>query len=83
MDEVLVSRELLDIDFEVHLSKTSPSEMIINTAIRHDVDLIMMGMVGRIGIPGFIIVNTAESILQQVKCSVLAIKPEGFQTPVT
>jgi nucleotide-binding universal stress UspA family protein len=26
--------------------------------------------------------NTAESILQQVECSVLTVKPDGFVTPV-
>lgn len=47
-----------------------------------DIDLIVMGIVGRLGIPGLIIGNTTESILEQVKCSVLAIKPEGFEAPV-
>ncbi|WP_268870400.1 universal stress protein [Marinobacter nauticus] len=48
----------------------------------YDIDLIVMGTVGRVGIPGLIIGNTAESILEQAKCSVLAIKPEGFKTPI-
>ena len=48
----------------------------------YDIDLIVMGTVGRVGIPGLIIGNTAESILEQTKCSVLAIKPEGFKTPI-
>jgi hypothetical protein len=26
--------------------------------------------------------NTAETILRSVRCSVLAVKPEGFVTPV-
>ena len=33
--------------------------------------------------PGFIMGNTAETILNQIDCSVLAIKPPGFKTPVT
>ena len=32
---------------------------------------------------GFFIGNTAESVLQQVNCSVLTVKPEGFVSPVT
>jgi nucleotide-binding universal stress UspA family protein len=51
-------------------------------ADKYNVDLIVMGTVARIGIPGLIIGNTAESIFEQVKCSVLAIKPDGFETPV-
>lgn len=46
-------------------------------------DLIVMGTVARTGIPGFIMGNTAESILNQIDCSVLAVKPPGFTTPVT
>ncbi|HOO52306.1 MAG TPA: universal stress protein [Alphaproteobacteria bacterium] len=42
----------------------------------------VMGTVGRTGIPGFFIGNTADSVLRQVGCSVLAIKPKGFSTPV-
>ncbi|MEA2079293.1 MAG: universal stress protein, UspA, partial [Pseudomonadota bacterium] len=32
---------------------------------------------------GFLIGNTAEEVLNQVDCSVLTLKPEGFVTPVT
>jgi len=46
-------------------------------------DLIVMGTVARTGIPGFFMGNTAESILNQITCSVLAIKPDGFISPVT
>ena len=37
----------------------------------------------RIGIPGLIIGNTAESVLNQIECSVLAVKPPDLVTPVT
>jgi len=47
-----------------------------------DVDLMIMGTVARTGIPGFFIGNTAESILSQIDCSVLTIKPPGFVSPV-
>jgi nucleotide-binding universal stress UspA family protein len=42
-----------------------------------------MGTLGRTGISGLIIGNTAEAILDQLTCSVLAIKPPGFISPVT
>ena len=45
-------------------------------------DVIVMGTVARTGVPGFIMGNTAETILNQIDCSVLAIKPPGFETPV-
>lgn len=52
-------------------------------AKRLGVDVVVMGTVARTGIPGFIMGNTAEMILNQLDCSVLAIKPLGFVTPVT
>jgi universal stress protein E len=45
-------------------------------------DLVVMGTIARTGISGLIIGNTAESILDQLTCSVLAIKPPGFSTPL-
>jgi hypothetical protein len=35
-----------------------------------------------VGIPGLFIGNTAEEIIQTTKCSVLAVKPTGFISPV-
>ena len=47
------------------------------------VNLLVMGTVGRTGIPGLIIGNSAESILSQFDGSVLAVKPPDFVTAVT
>ena len=46
-------------------------------------ELVVMGTVARTGVAGLFIGNTAEAILEQIECSVLAVKPEGFQTPVS
>lgn len=67
---------------KVHLVKGIPAKEIPLMSKTYEVDLIVMGTVARTGIPGFIIGNTAEAILEQVQCSVLAIKPEGFRTPI-
>ncbi|MGM0858940.1 MAG: universal stress protein [Pseudomonadota bacterium] len=45
-------------------------------------DLVVMGTVARTGIAGVIMGNTAEAVLSQLNCSVLAIKPDGFESPV-
>ncbi|MBL1432682.1 MAG: universal stress protein, UspA [Gammaproteobacteria bacterium] len=66
-----------------HLLKGSARQGIPALAKRLQVDCIVMGTVVRTGISGFIMGNTAETILSQVDCSVLAIKPQGFVTPVT
>jgi nucleotide-binding universal stress UspA family protein len=74
------------IDFlkpQSHLLKGSARKEIPALAKRIDADLIVMGTVGRTGVPGFFMGNTAEAILDQIDCSVLAVKPPGFVTPVT
>lgn len=65
-----------------HLPKGSPQKMLPAVAEELRADLVVMGTVVRTGIAGFIIGNTAEAILNQLACSVLAIKPAGFITPV-
>lgn len=60
----------------------NPRDMLPVYVEDHDIDLITMGTVCRTGIKGFLIGNTAESILSQVACSVLALKPEGFVSTV-
>jgi len=65
-----------------HLLKGSPKKIIPATAEELGADLVVMGTVVRTGIAGLIIGNTAETILNQLTCSVLAIKPTGFSTPV-
>ncbi len=80
----LIGEEALDyIQPIAHLVKGLPEKEIPLMVTKYDVDLIVMGTVARTGIPGLFIGNTAEAILEQVQCSVLAIKPRGFETPVT
>lgn len=68
---------------QTHLVKGVARKEIPALAQRIEVDLVVMGTVARTGVPGFIMGNTAETILNQIDCSVLAIKPPGFVTPVT
>lgn len=65
-----------------HLPKGPAKEVIAPLAAELRADLVVMGTVARTGISGMIIGNTAEAILDQLTCSVLAIKPPGFKTPV-
>jgi len=65
------------------LLKGQPGDVIAEYAEANDIDLIVMGTVGRTGLSGFIMGNTAETILNRVRCSVIAVKPEGFVSPVT
>lgn len=60
-----------------------PADSCILTAIEElDIDLLIMATSGRGGIPGMLFGNTAERLLPELPCSILAIKPDDFQCPV-
>lgn len=64
------------------LGKGHPEEIIPAYVVSEGIDLVVMGTVARTGITGFVIGNTAERLLQRLVCSVLAVKPDGFRTPI-
>lgn len=68
---------------QLHTVKGHASRSIPEKTRELDADLIVMGTVGRVGIPGFFMGNTAETILQEIECSGLAIKPPGFKSPLS
>lgn len=68
--------------YQKHIVEGKAGRVIPEFAEQHQVDLVVMGTVCRTGIPGFFIGNTAEKILHRIDCSVLAIKPDGFISPV-
>ena len=67
---------------ECHFVKGSPTGVIPKIAQEKGIELVVMATLGRTGIPGLFIGNTAESVLSQIDCSALTIKPDGFVSPV-
>lgn len=65
-----------------HLRRGVAATVIPETARQSKADLVVMGTVARTGISGLLIGNTAEAVLEQLQCSVLAVKPTGFVSPV-
>jgi universal stress protein E len=68
---------------QFHLRRGAASTVIPETVKQLQADLVVMGTVARTGIAGLLIGNTAEAILEQLQCSVLAVKPLGFVSPIT
>ena len=73
----------LRVPARVHFAIESPDLAIMNCVEQHAIDLIVMGTVGRTGISGFITGNTAERLLPRIPCSLLAVKPPGFESPIS
>ena len=60
-----------------------PETVILEFVVSGGIDLVVMWMtVARGGISGLLIGNTAERVLGKLPCSVLAVKPDGFVSPV-
>ena len=66
-----------------HLIKGSARKVIPALVRSVKAELVVMGTVARTGIPGYFMGSTAELVLSQIDCAVLAVKPSGFVTPVT
>jgi nucleotide-binding universal stress UspA family protein len=65
----------------VHVIRGDRHEVIAGFAAQRHIDLIVMGNVGRTGISGLVIGNTAEQVLRQAQCSVLTIRPDALVVP--
>ncbi|HBI22160.1 MAG TPA: universal stress protein [Legionella sp.] len=80
--ESLVKRSNINNDYTIEQLKGKPEDLIPAAITDKKIDILIMGTVARTGISGFIIGNTAENILQKIDCSLLALKPQGFVSPV-
>jgi nucleotide-binding universal stress UspA family protein len=69
-------------EIQKHILKGEPDTLIPEVSEKLAADVVVMGTVARTGLDGVLIGNTAENVLQQIGRSVLAVKPDGFVSPV-
>ncbi len=82
LDTLLLPYNLSTEASNVHLLKGNPAKIISKWARDQEADLIVMGTLGRAGIAGLLIGNTAEDVLRETHTAVLAVKPRAFVSPV-
>jgi universal stress protein E len=84
LQEQLVRTDYRTLKFGVqpHVVEGPAEIVILDFLEQQQIDLVVMGTVGRVGLPGLFVGNTAERLLPQLPCSVLAVKPEGFVSPL-
>ncbi|MEX5728690.1 universal stress protein E [Rhodovulum iodosum] len=63
--------------------KGMAADVILEHVAAEGIDTIVIGTLARTSVEGFFIGNTAETVLNRVTASVLAVKPKGFVSPVT
>jgi nucleotide-binding universal stress UspA family protein len=66
---------------KLHVLKGNAGEQIARLTKEASIDMLVLGTVCRKGVTGFLIGNTAETVLDQVECSLLTLKPSDFVMP--
>lgn len=69
-------------DVDILLSDHNIVEVLPEMVAQGQADLVVMGSVSRSGIAGFIIGNSAEKLLDRLKCSLLVMKPDDWHNPI-
>ncbi len=59
-----------------------PEDVIEEAANKLDAELVVLGTVGRTGLSAAFIGNTAEHVIDRLNCDVLALKPDGYISPL-
>jgi nucleotide-binding universal stress UspA family protein len=67
---------------EIHLPRGNHQLQLPAIVNRLGADVVVMGTACRRGLPRLLMGNFSETVLNGVQCSVLAVKPAGFRTPV-
>ena len=80
--DLLEGHDLAGLEPRIHLPGGPTGLRLAEVAARQRSDIIVMGTLGRAGLRGLFMGNTAETVLQHIDASVLAVKPEGFVSPV-
>lgn len=66
----------------LHVREGLPEDQIPALAEEIDAELVVLGTIGRTGLTAALLGNTAEHVIEQLNCDVLAIKPDDFRSPV-
>jgi universal stress protein E len=79
----LTDYRTLEHGVQVHVVDGPADEAILKAIDDFQIDLVMMGTSARSGISSLVLGNTAERLVSHMKCSVIAVKPAGFECPVS
>jgi nucleotide-binding universal stress UspA family protein len=82
MEDFLNSLAVDRTQIRVHLSWGTPWQEICRISQHQAADLIVIGTVGRSGIQGVLLGNTAEKVLDTCAGSILTVKPDNFVSPI-
>ena len=82
LDAFLESVPVDRTSIQAHIAYGVPWKEITRMANHLSADLVAIGTVGRSGIRGVLLGNTAEKVLSTCDCSILTVKPDDFVSPI-
>ena len=65
-----------------HLGQGLPEDVISDVASKIDAELVIIGSLGKSGFASALLGHTAEQVIDNINCDLLAIKPKGFKCPI-
>ncbi len=69
-------------EIRLHILKARPMDAIAEVAASVDPGVVVMGTLARSGVAGLLMGNTAETTLSSLRSNIIAVKPDGFLSPV-
>jgi len=66
-----------------HVHEGLPEDVIQASSVELDAELVILGTIGRTGLSAALIGNTAEHVIDRLNCDVLALKPDGYVSPLS
>ncbi len=81
LTDLVAEHDFDGIDVELHVRSGPAADLIVEMVRQHRINQLVIGTLGRTGIPGFVIGNTAERLLGEVSCSEFVVKSPGFASP--
>ncbi|MFP6846570.1 MAG: universal stress protein UspE [Thalassobium sp.] len=68
-------------DDHIHIGEGDTDVVIADIAKETEADLVVVGTIGRGGLSGVLIGNTAEALVDKLECDILVIKPQDGVRP--
>ncbi|AWK41963.1 universal stress protein UspE [Photorhabdus laumondii subsp. laumondii] len=65
-----------------HIHEGLPESVIPQMCDEMNAGIIVLGILGRTGLSAAFLGNTAEHVIDHLKCDILTIKPDGFECPI-
>ncbi|QTL34547.1 universal stress protein UspE [Pseudoalteromonas viridis] len=69
-------------DSQCVIKEGLPEDVIPHIAKQKNAELVVIGTVGRTGLSAALVGNTAEHVIDSLDCDVLALKPDGYKSPL-